>query len=284
MMILNEEKYARDILLGKNTFEKTIIRKIGYITRYNFHILNKNDTENYNSTVKWLLKHQVNFDESSYSNVISNAIKSAKKHPFYVIDCIKITKNELCAIKSLENLREEKILFSLLCMAKQQMKSFGFTDGLVKYTVTDLCKMARVSVPANDREYILHDILLKGFIECPKKNDTKCLRLNFIDEDGEGEIGLILNEIDCQEIAYTYLKWKNGDGFKRCSTCGRLIRSKQVGQKCTYCKSSNYDGSHIWCIDCGEEIEVLNKDMKTCRCETCKKEYIRKYDRERKRK
>ena len=66
MMILNEEKYARDILLGKNTFEKTIIRKIGYITRYNFHILKKNDTENYNSTVKWLLKHQVNFDESSY--------------------------------------------------------------------------------------------------------------------------------------------------------------------------------------------------------------------------
>ena len=267
MMILNEEKYAKDLLLGKNRDIKSVIKKIGYITRYNLHVLGKNDIENYNSTVAWMKKHQDNFEESAYSNSISKAIKSAKKREFYKTDVIIITKNELETIKSVENIREEKILFVLLCMAKQQAISIGFTDGLVKYSIVDLCRMARISVPADDREYILHDILMKGFISCPKKNDTKCLKVNFIDNDSEQEF--VLNEIDCQELAYAYLKWKDGKGFKRCKSCGRLMKSKGNKDICTYCEQSSQDNKHIWCIDCGEEVDVSPFDAKTCRCKEC---------------
>mgnify|MGYP006920297620 CR=1 FL=1 len=274
MMILNEEKYAKDLLLGKNKDVKSAMKKIGYITRYNLHVLGKDDNENYTSTVKWMMKHQDNFDESAYSNAISKAIKSAKKRGFYKIDNIIVTKNELEQIKSLENIREEKVLFVLLCMAKQQALSTGFTDGLVRYTITDLCKMARISVPADDREYILHDILVKNLISCPKKNDTKCLMVNFIDGDGDAE--LVLNEIDCQELAYIYLQWKNGKGFKRCKLCGRLMRSKGSKDICTYCEQSPRDTTHIWCIDCGEEVEINKNNNRSDRCECCYLVYRRK--------
>lgn len=268
MMILNEEKYARDILLGKNRNIKSAITKIGYITRYNLHILGKDDIENYTSTVLWMNKHQDNFEEAVYSNAISNAINGAKKRKFYKIDNIVVTKNEIEIIKSLNNIREEKILFVLLCLAKQQAVSMNFIDGLVQYTITDLCKMARVSVPADDREYILHDILVKNLISCPKKNDTKCLRVNFIDIDGDAE--LVLDETDCQELAYVYLKWKDGKGFKHCKSCGRLMRSKGSKDMCTYCEQSPKDTTHIWCIDCGEEVEISEFDSETCRCKKCK--------------
>lgn len=268
MMILNEEKYAKDLILGKNKDVKSAMKKIGYITRYNLHVLGKDDNDNYTSTVKWMMKHQDNFDESAYSNAISKAIKGAKKRFFYKIDNIIVTKNELEHIKSLENIREEKVLFVLLCMAKQQALSTGFTDGLVRYTITDLCKMARISVPADDREYILHDILVKNLISCPKKNDTKCLMVNFVDNDGDAE--LVLNEIDCQELAYAYLKWKDGKGFKRCKSCGRLMRNNGSKDICTYCEQSPKDNTHIWCIDCGEEVEISEFDSETCRCKKCK--------------
>lgn len=281
MMILNEEKYARDLLLGKNKEVKSAIKKIGYITRYNAQILGKDEDENYKSTVQWMLKHQDNFDEFSYSNAISRAIKGSKKMRLYKIDNIIITKNELEIIKSLQNIREEKVLFALLCMAKQQALSIGFTDGLVKYSITDLCKMARISVPADDREYILHDILTKGLISCPKKNDTKCLKVNFIDVDGDAQ--LILDEVDCQELAYVYLREKDGKGFRHCKSCGRLMRSNGRKDVCTYCEHSTKDTTHIWCIDCGDEVQISERDGKTCRCEECKRYYIRKYDRERKR-
>lgn len=272
-MILNEELYVKNLLLGKNKDIKSAIKKIGYITRYNTQILNKNEDENYSSTVQWMNKHQDNFDESSYSNVISKAIKGSKKLPLYRIDSISITKNEFETIKSLNNIREEKILFVLLCMAKQQSNIFKFTDGLVRYTITDLCKYARISVPADEREYILHNILVKGLISCPKKNDTKCLRVNFIEENGETE--LILNEIDCQELAYVYLKQKNGSGFKRCLRCGRLMSSRNKKDFCPYCEQATQDNNHIWCIDCGDEVKISEFDNETCRCEKCRSNHLR---------
>ena len=115
MLILNEEKYAKDLYDGKNQEVKSLMTKIRYITRYLIHSENKSNDDVYRETVQWLRQHHNNFDESSYSNVISDAIKGAVKYPFYIIDNIKITQSELETISSLDNLRAEKILF-VLCL------------------------------------------------------------------------------------------------------------------------------------------------------------------------
>lgn len=234
MLILNEEKYAKALYDGENQDVRSIMGKIRYITRYLVHSEQKSDDDAYKETVIWLSRYHNNFDESSYSNVISDAIKAASKYPFYIIDNIKITRSELEAISSLDNLRAEKILFVLLCMAKQQSMANGFTNGLVKYSITDLCKAARVSVPADDREYILYEIVQKGLLGYPKKNNTQCLIVNFIDTD---EVVLELDEFDCQELAYAYLRWKNnGKGYAKCQRCHRLMKQSKTKPK-KYCES-----------------------------------------------
>ena len=231
MMILNEERYAKNLYDGKNQDVKSIMAKIRYITRYLIHTEHKNNNDVYKEIVKWLKIHHNNFDESSYSRVIADAIKSAPKYPFYIIDNIKVTKSELEIISSLNNLRAEKILFVLLCMAKQQSMSNGFINGLVKYSIIDLCKMARVSVPADDREYILHEIVQKGMLGYPKKNNTQCLIVNFMDA---GEVEL---ELDCQELAYVYLNWKNnGKGYTKCQKCNGWMKQSKTKPK-KYCES-----------------------------------------------
>lgn len=247
MLILNEEKYAKSIYDGKNTDIKSVMSKIRYITRYLVHIENKADEEVYECSVKWMKQHHDNFDESCYSNLISDAIKKACKYPFYDIKNIKITKSELDVISSLDNLRAEKVLFVLLCMAKQQSISNGFTNGLVKYSITELCKMARISVPAEDREYILYDIVQKGFLGYPKKNNTQCLIVNFIDD--ESELVLTLDEVDCQELAYQYLSWKNdGKGYTKCQECNRLIKQSKTRPR-------------KYCEECAKEVEREQKRL-----------------------
>ena len=233
MLILNEEQYAKKLYDGTNQDVKSIMTKIRYITRYLVHSEKKSNDEAYSITVQWLKDHHGNFDESSYSNVISDAVKAAHKYPFYIIDNIKITKSELEIISTLDNLRAEKILFVLLCMSKQQSMSNGFTNGLVKYSMTDLCKSARVSVPADDREYILYEIVQRGLLGYPKKNNTQCLIVNFLNTD---EIELELDEADCQELAYVYLNWKNdGKGYTKCQRCGRLMKQSKTKPK-KYCE------------------------------------------------
>lgn len=246
MLILNEERYAKDLYDGKNTEVKSIMTKIRYITRYLMHSEHKINSDIYVETVKWLNKNHDNFDESSYSNVISDAIKGAEKYPFYIIDNIKITQSELDMISSLDNLRAEKILFVLLCMAKQQSMANGFTNGLVKYSITELCKMARVSVPADDREYILYEIVQRGLLGYPKKNNTQCLIVNFINTD---EIILELDEIDCQELAYAYLSWKNnGNGYTKCQRCRRLMKQSKTKPK-------------KYCEECAKEVQKEQKRL-----------------------
>lgn len=274
MLILNEEQYAKDIYDGNNNAVKSVLLKIQYIARYLLHSQGKTDEENYNSTVEWMKNNHDNFDESYYSNLISDVIKQSKKYPFYNIDRIKITKSELDIISSLDNLRSEKVLFALLCMAKQQRVSNGFTNGLVKYSITELCKMARISVPAEDREYILYDIVQRGFLGYPKKNNTQCLIVNFIND--EDDIVLTLDETDCQELAYVYLNWKNGGkGYCKCEHCHRIMKQSKNNPR-RFCESCSKivgdvpdDKNVILCEDCGKPVYVSKFDNKTCRCEEC---------------
>lgn len=246
MLILNEEKYAKALYDGKNNEVKSAMAKIRYVTRYLIHSEERVDEDVYRLTVEWLKKYHNNFDESYYSNLISDAIKKAHRYPFYVIDNIKITQSELDIISSLDNLRAEKVSFVLLCMAKQQRLSNGFTNGLVKYSITELCKMARISVPADDREYILYEIVRKGLLGYPKKNNTQCLIVNFIDND---DVVLELDEVDCKELAYVYLSWKNdGKGYTRCQRCNRLMKQSKT-------KPRKY------CEDCAKIVQTEQKRL-----------------------
>lgn len=250
MLILNEEEYARSLYEGRNKDVKSAMAKIRYVTRYLVHSMLESDDDAYRLSVEWMKKNHDNFDESCYSNVISDAIKKAHQYPFYVIDNVKITQPELDIISSLNNLRAEKVLFVLLCMAKQQRLANGFTNGLVKYSITELCKLARVSVPADDREYILYEIVKNGFLDYPKKNDTQCLIVNFMSFD---DVVLELDETDCQELAYVYLSWKNnGKGYTRCQKCKRLIKQSK-------------NGIRKYCEDCRADVDAENKSIRNAK-------------------
>lgn len=276
MLILNEQKYAEDLYLGKNNDVKSIASKIGYVTRYLLHAKGYGDNDIYNYTVQWLIEHHNTFDESCYSNLIADAIKRAHKHPFYNINRINITQSELDIISSLNNLRAEKVLFVLLCMAKQQSVAFNFTNGLVRYSLPDLCKAARISVPSDEREYILYEIVQHGFLGYPKKGDTKCLIVNFIDNDGDAVLSL--DEMDCMELAYIYLRWKNnGEGYANCEFCNRLMK-KSKKSKNRYCKEciplvgDVPDGMKaLMCTsdDCSNIFYVDVRNMTKCRCDNC---------------
>lgn len=275
MLILNEKQYAEDIYLGKINDIKSIVKKAGYITRYQLHVLGYDKSDNYFYAVKWMNKYHDNFDESCYSKLIFDAIKKAYKKPFYNVGDIVITKNELESISSLNNPRAEKILFVLLCMAKQQRGIYGFTNGLVKYSLPDLCKMARVSVPTDEREYILYSLIQEGRLDYPKKNDTSCLMVSCIDDNSEAE--LIIDEVGCKELAYTYLNWKNGGGYDECACCGRLFRKNRNRKYCYECSKYQPTGDKmVVCVDCGKEFSVQALNTETCRCEDCNAIYQRK--------
>jgi hypothetical protein len=87
---LNEEKYPKALYDGKNQEVKSALAKIRYIARYLIHSEKRSNEDAYKLSVEWMKKYHYNFDESCYSNVISDAIKKARQYPFYVIEKIHI--------------------------------------------------------------------------------------------------------------------------------------------------------------------------------------------------
>lgn len=269
MLILNEKQYAEDLLIGKNKNIKSLRVKIDLITRYYYHVLHLSSNDNYDKTVLWLNQNQDNFCECNYSKFIECNIKKASKKPFYLIESIKITRQEIDIIKSLDNLRYQKVLFVMLCAAKVQKISDGYSNGFTNISITDIYKMARVSIPAQDREYLLHHLLIKGLIKKPQKNDSKGIFVCFISED-EGDIALELKECDFKELAYTYLSWlDNGVGYLKCKKCGCTIKKHKDIKYCQDCMSSTSDIQRKICIDCGQVYETSMKDTSSCRCIEC---------------
>ena len=87
-----------------------------------------------------------------------------------------------------------------------------------------------------------------------------------------------------RELGYEYLKYK-GENFIRCRECDVLVRNNKCGDK-KYCSNcAGYvpmERKQVTCVDCGVEFTVNSKNNKTHRCSYCQKEYVRAYDRERK--
>ena len=271
-LILNEKKYAEDLILGKNDSVKGLRGKVNLITRYNYHVKHLSSSDNYEHTVRWLNKHQDNFCECNYSKFIELSVKSAMKSPFYDIESLKITASEMNIVKSLDNIRQQKILFVLLCFAKFQRIAFGYTNGFVNLSIVELYKHARVSVPAGDRELILYEIAQKGYIRSPQKNDSTGLFITFISEL-EDSVVLEVDGRTSKELAYLYLSFINdGVGYGKCQRCGCVIKKRKDIIHCKECceeLEEQRENKTIWCIDCGTEVKVSIKDNQTCRCEEC---------------
>ena len=92
----------------------------------------------------------------------------------------------------------------------------------------------------------------------------------------------LIQEQDCGELAYTYLKYTGKSKITRCSKCGKLIKqSQKFGDMCKGCQESHFLSRQVWCIDCGDVVYIDNiKDSRTCRCEQCHKKERQRINRE----
>jgi hypothetical protein len=161
--------------------------------------------------------------------------------------------------------------------------------------------MARLNIPASERDYFIYDLIHgepQAAIYLNFKNDDTSKRIDYISDDENDPVILELDESNYYELAFTYLNWKNGGGFKKCRGCGRLFRVKKsaMGKKeqselnqsnrmqyCRLCSpvyepkykgkddtALDYEPKKIICVDCGEEVYLESyMSGRVCRCKDC---------------
>lgn len=279
----NELNDMEDIAVGKNLEKFGVNEIVNMLARYNLFIRNLDYEANRQSIKSFIDVALTNVDMNKFANSINLAVKKASDRPIINIEEIIITKNELDVIKSLNDIKQEKILFVILAVAKY---NYALYDGKHGYTMfckyIELFKMARVTVPMSERPYFMQFATLSGLVEIPNSPKSISLKPKFIDEDGTPE--LILKERDFKDLAYTYLAYKNPRDFRRCTTCGGYFKkSKNLSnlgiQKCKDCSTKTDDKSDIKskiCELCGRTFFTSMKDNVSKLCEDCYLEHRRK--------
>lgn len=255
--------------------------------------------------VNWMSEKTKIFHLSAYAKTIKLYIKKIKKMPWRNIqDTVKVRKSEFDYIASFNDIKKEKILFCYLAIAKFKDMSREHPTHWEDEDDVTVFKMAKVPIPASERDYFINELIEHepyAKITHGYKNDETSKRIDYISDDENDPVVLELDESSYHELAFTYLNWKNGGGYKKCKSCGRLFRIKHnaIGKDdklkkgeqnpgAIYCRncstkseskyknqdifSLDYEPKKVMCIDCGSIVYIDNyKNNTTCRCLDCQK-------------
>lgn len=239
--------------------------------------------------VDWMQARTNMFHLSSYAKIIKSNIKKMKDMPWRNIqDTVKVRQSELNYISSFNDIKKEKLLFCYLAIAKFNDMSRKCPNHWESESDITVFKMARLVIPAAKRDYFIYDLINgkpKAAIYLNFKNDDTSKRIDYISDDENDPIVLELDESNYYELAFTYLNWKNGGGYKKCKKCGRLFRA--TGKNSQYCKncSPKYEKKYKnqgelpsedlpkekKCENCGETFYVDARNNTKCRCNECQK-------------
>ena len=277
--IFNEKAHIEDIMNNGKVDSVNINKTIKKLARYNYYVLNLSNTESYDKIVRYMNENCDDFCEIGSFEDINGCIRDANKSAWKDVASVVITQKELDTIKSLNDIRKEKLAFVLLADAKYDNAFKQKNINLSYLNNSDLYRMARVTMPIKERSMFLHFLYENNLVEINLNPTTSHKKLLYVDMEEEFEIGLVLNEKNYDELAFTYMNWKDGGGYKECKSCGRLFRTKKQGNQiyCKKCAPKNLlmEVKTIVCQDCGREVTVDAKYNNGCRCEECQRKALK---------
>ena len=235
----------------------------------------------FDEIINYITTYDQNFYYEQYLVDIKKCIRKAKQYDIKNIENIIITKSEMDKIKSFNDIKKEKIVFVLVALAKYFNALYGNDRDCLFAKTSDIFKYARVVIPASERDYYLHFAYDNGVLLPNFSIGSNMQLVGIISHDENDEAALTLNEQDYQELAYTYLNYKNG-GYKRCAACGSWFKVRSSEPGTLYCHIHKPKAAKPMeykiktCIDCGQEFYASSKDNQSVRCEHCQAIYRKK--------
>lgn len=277
----------RDIInaVESNLMDFSNPRRVIWILALYYVIIHNNDDKTaFENIKKYIEEHNSDIYYEQYVSDINKCIRKAKKYELKNIDNIIITKTEMATIQSFNDIKKEKIVFVLIALAKYFNALYGQESDCLFAKTSDIFKYARVVIPASERDYYLHFAYESGVLLTNFSIGSNMQLVGAISHSKDDEAALTLNEYDYQELAYTYLNFKNG-GYKRCAKCGSWFKTKVSEPGALYCHLHKPEPSKPIeykikkCIDCNKDFYTSSKDNQSVRCEGCNDVYQKERNR-----
>lgn len=237
-VVLNEVKQA-EYIIEKGEVGNKPTSTLFLLGKY-YRVKENLDKEHtFNKLNEFMKSNYKNYNSALWEDIIEDISKKATKYSLREIDSIGITQQELNEIYEIDNLKYQKLLFTMLCYAKLYNLISENNNGWINADIKEIFRVARVSVKhRNDKFLYLNDLERTGLISFSSKNDNLNIRVNFVDMGNEH----VLDVYDFRELGYEYLNYIENGKFIRCTECNRLVKKK-----------SKHDYSTKYCSECAKK-------------------------------
>lgn len=204
-----------------------------------FKHMGKNRTQIRKSLLTFCIKYNPDFNDVLSRRIIDSVIESSQKYGLRVRFDVPITQIEIDTIKLLQDYKKEKIVFVMLVLAKyfrlndmrlkKKVESKYDDRFYVNEKLTDIIKMAQISVQKQERQKIIHELTLSGLVEPTYNGDY---RIMFADIESK-PIFFVTNLNDIGSF-YAFNCQKCGKALERkakrhnlCDGCYSLARKEK---------------------------------------------------------
>lgn len=274
---LNEREYALKIIKNNyiNKFKPS--ETINILSRYYRHIEGKNTKEIYELVNSFLLRSYKYYNPAKWEKKLLEQAEYSKHYPLLEIEYIPITENELNLIQSLNDVRMERLAFTLLVCAKYYNIKNDENNNWVNTERKHIFMMAHVQTSVSKQCEMIHFLKEMGMISLSKKVNNTNIKVEFINDDAK----VVHKVTNCLELGLEYMTII-GKKYPKCVRCGRWINDKKKTKKvCNNCRDIEIRDKEtkiksFVCIDCGHEFQTSVHNSKCLRCPACRDEHNKK--------
>ena len=227
-IVLNEKEWAKraieSLSLGKKPYE-TIVRVAKY---YKSQGSSKADVRR--KVEDFMIRCDPKISLVKWDGAIESAVVSAEKYPLININGIMITEPEMDKIKSLQSVIQQRLMFTLLCLAKYGNAVNSRNGGWVNLPQKDIFALANITLTTKRQSLAINDLWNAGMVGYSCLVDNINLQVKIIEDGNEA---LFID--DYRNLGNQYMRYLGGD-YIECDGCGLVIRQQSKSSHQKYCK------------------------------------------------
>ncbi len=229
MVVLNEREYAEE-LLQKDVTCRTAGHALHYIAKLYFS-QGYSKEEAKKKLDDFLVAHMFGYNRVLDENFIVQAIASAKGKQLVELDRVSVTKSETQKILALDGKPMQRLMFTMLCLAKFHMAVNNKCNYWITEDTRDIFRMAGVSVNVDKQNEMIRELRNLGFIGFASLKKIDNLNIHVLIADEEPPIAVTVSNFETAGIQWNQFC---GKPYIRCEYCGRTVA--RTGRRQKYCR------------------------------------------------
>lgn len=228
-IIMNEREWAeralRTLSLGSDP-----ICTLNILAKY-YHACGHTRTSIARLLRDFMLRCDPLINIDMWDETIESRAANAKKYKLVEIDSFDLTQAELDAVKSVQGTQKQRVLFTLLCLAKFFNAARQNNCNWVNTAYSEIFQRAGITLTKDRQALLIGDLWRDGYIKLSHMIDNTSINVPFI--SGDSPVAMTIS--DMRNLGNQYLRYI-GAPYIECEECGLVVRKRSNRQRfCNRC-------------------------------------------------